>query len=171
MDDEQTILLLEQLYPHMRHRAIARGGVVQLARMRLGVVHQLAQGFGRHRGVHRQHVRRDGQHAYGGKVAQRIPAEVVKHRRVAHMEHRVAHQQVVAIGRSARHGSSRDVATGTGFVVHHHALAQTLRHRRDHHAGHRIQNAPWGHGYYQSDWAVGKGGLRPRRIDKDEQAK
>ena len=101
-------------------------------------------------------MRRHNQHADGGEIAQRIPAEVGKHGRVAHMEHGVSNQQVVAVWCRLGHKAGGYVATGARFVVNDHGLTQSLGHWGHNHAGHSIKNASRGNRHDQVDWPVGE---------------
>jgi hypothetical protein len=143
--------LLEQLGAEVLHGAVAGRGVVELARVRLRVGDQLAEGPGRHGRVRQQHLRRVHQQAHRREVLQRVPAEIPHHRRRADVVARVLHQQRVAVRPRPRHRLRPDHAVGAGAVVHHDRAAEALGKRLGQEAGGEVGGAAGGGGHHERD--------------------
>jgi hypothetical protein len=114
---------VEELAGKMVHGADARGGEVQLARVRPGLRDEGAERRERRVGAHADHERVRRQHRDHRDVGERIEGQRLHGRRL----HRVGagdEKQRIAVGRLLRRVVVADEAAGARPVVDHHRLAE-----------------------------------------------
>ena len=116
--------LLELARQDFLRRAGADGRVADLARTRLGVLHELLEVLGRNRVGQREPVVVFGDQRDRGDVAQ-LEAGILVDRGVDRLE-MGAEQQGVAVARLRQHVPGRDHAGRRRLVLHHHALAERV---------------------------------------------
>ena len=115
----------------VRAGAVAGGGVVVLAGIRLHLVDELAQRVRvDHRRVHRQHVGDVHQRRDRREVRLDVEGKLLVERGVDAVRGRGAEQQRVAVGLGLRHCVGGEVAAGAGAVVHHQLAVERLLHWR-----------------------------------------
>jgi hypothetical protein len=127
VDDVEAGLLTQQHAGQMGGGACARRAVIQRARMRARIADEILQRRDRQAFAHDDVMRRDGQHADGREILDRIVMGRGIQRRTRDMRRHVVHQHRVAIGGRARrtHGAGR--AARAGDVFDHEGLAERTR--------------------------------------------
>ena len=151
-------LLLQHGARHVLQRAVARRGVVQLARVGLGVGHQLGQRLGGHVVAHHDDLRRRQDVGDGLEVGQ-LPLALLHQVRRDDVKARVLHQQRVAIGRRTLDDGRRNGAVAAALVVDHHLLARHCAQALRQHAAGQVGGAAGGGGHDQGD-GLGRIALR-----------
>ena len=122
---------LEQFAGEMRREPIARGGVVELARIGLGEIDQFLQRMRRHAEIDHEHVRLRADQADRVEILLGIEADLFVEAAIGGQDGIVAQQDGVAIGRRMGHDLARDIAAGARPIVDHERLAeQTCRASR-----------------------------------------
>ncbi len=144
----------------VRHIAVAGRAVGQLARVGLGVGHELLHAVGRHGGVDHQRQRHHRRQRHGRQVAQHVVLHALVQRR-AERDGRGVVEQRMAVGRRLADQRAADVAVGAGLVVHHHRLAHLLRQLLRQQARHHVGGAAGREGHNHGD-GLGRIGLRQR---------
>ncbi|MCY1299984.1 hypothetical protein D9M70_495390 [compost metagenome] len=154
--------LVQQFGRHVLQRTVARGRIVELVRVGLGVRHQFLQRLDRQVLAHHQHLRRRQDIGHRREVLDRIPRQVLHQQRRDHVEARVLQHQRVAVRLGARHQLRGDAAVAAGPVVDHDRLAECPGQRLRNHPGRDVGGAACRGGYHQRDRAAGIGVLRQR---------
>lgn len=124
----------------MLRGADADRAVVQLARMTLGIIDQLGQGFWRQLRIDHDHIGHGREQPDRREILQRIVGQLLVERLVRGQRAGGAHQQGVAVRGGVRGRRGADIAAGAGAVVDHEGLSERGRHAveqdaRDHVAG------------------------------------
>ena len=148
--------LLEDLGADVRDRAIALGGIVELAGVGLGIGDEFLEVVDRHRRVHRHHIGGHRHQPHGHQVLE-VPGQLVHQDGVGNVVARIRHQQGVTVfGCLPGHLSVGQVAAGPGLVVHHHRVAHDLAQGVGHQAGRGVDQAARRVGHDQIDGFAGK---------------
>jgi hypothetical protein len=155
VDDVHAGQGLEHLAGKVRARAVAGRGVVEPARVVLGVAHQLGHRGHRQRRRHHQHQRDLGHARDRREVGHRVETQLAVQRLVDRVRAVGAVEQGVAVGRGLRHRLRADVAAGAAAVVDEHRLAEDLRQPRRDAAGDGVGPAAGGEGHDEPDRLVG----------------
>ena len=101
--------------------------------------------------MHRQHVRRIGDHDDGREILRRIEGQLRIDARADHQPADVGEEQGVAVGRALGDEVGADVAVGAGLVLHHHRLVPGLGELRSDLAREDVRSAAGRVGHDEPD--------------------
>ena len=119
----------QQLAVHIGRAADAERGIVDLARIGLGIGDEFGKRFGRDRRIDHQHIGRRERADDRRDVLLNIEREVLIERGIDRVGHR-HRQERVAVGRSAGDDLGGKIAAGARPVVDDEFLAELLPERR-----------------------------------------
>ena len=157
----------EQRGREMTARADAERSIVQLARMRPGVVDQFLDGAERRVGRHHEDVLRGRDPHDGLEVLDRIET-LHRRERDVDRQHLSAEVKRIAVSRRLRRRRRTDIAAGAGTILHEHRLAPGLAQLLRDDTAERIDGAPGSECDDDADGSVGIGLRRCARrcLDK-----
>ena len=124
MDHVDAGHLLEHLAGQMRGAAGAGRSEIELARILLGVSHELRDRLRRHGRVNFHQDRQIGDHRQHPEILHRIVWQLLVELRVEHEDRGRGEEQRVAVGLGARHHFSADRALRAGLVLDHDRLLE-----------------------------------------------
>src|SRR5689334_19026488 len=156
----------------MRRRAVARGRVVELARVLLRVCDQLAQARHADARMHRHDERRGAHLGHRHEVAARLEAGARADDGVDEDARGARDQHRVAVGRAAGDLLGGDARAGAGLVLDHERLAKRAHERLLQRARDEIGRAARREADHQLDRmrgiALRKTGARKNRQNEEE---
>ena len=160
---------LQRLHRQMMDAADAGRAVVDLARMRLHVVDELAQGRHRQVRMRREKQRRAAKQRQRNDVL-RIVAELLEQRRIGRDDAAVGDDEGVAVGRAPISADHRGSRAAAGAVLDHHGLADPLLQVLGGDARDRVRQAARRIGHDEADRPGSDMAPGPRAATQDASA-
>jgi hypothetical protein len=127
VQDVDACTFLQKLHRQVVDGSLARGRIVERARLRLGERYELPDVFRRQRRMHDEDQRRHGHQRHRGEVLDRIIGEVARQVGGDRARPRIALQNRVSVRRCARDDFGGERAARAAAIIHDHLVAEALR--------------------------------------------